>query len=350
MSTEELLSGLTKSPDYFLHDLDFVNRRGLVVKFDEAVYRRAAFLDQRALKADTRGAWFPLDTIYSHAQGLKPAAPAHFIFHVSHCGSTMVSRLLAELPGCEPLREPLALLGLAVQRRELDRPLSRLDGPAWDRLFALVSTLLSRTYRPGERAVVKATSACVNLLPALALHSSASRSLLLYTKLEPWLANMLKDEAVRENGRYYAPIWLADFHALTGRKDLRLAALKDAEQFALNWLTGMLLFERGRREAPERVQLCDFDAFLEEPASGLQSAGRFFGLDTARAAEVATGPLMKSYAKNVDRSFDAEQRRHELQESRRLNAEELRTGMKFAERLYAELPALSPLGAYLTRS
>src|SRR4029077_792099 len=102
MSADELLAGLHKSPDYFLHDLDLVNRRALVVKQDEAVYRRASFLDQRALKSDTRGGWLPLDTMYPHVDGLKPAAPAHFISHVSHCGSTLVSRLLAELPGCEP--------------------------------------------------------------------------------------------------------------------------------------------------------------------------------------------------------------------------------------------------------
>lgn len=349
MSADELLSGLHKSPDYFLHDLDLVNRRALVVKQDEAVYRRASFLDQRALKPDTRGAWFPLDTVYPHLEGLKPAAPAYFIFHVSHCGSTLVSRLLAELPGCEPLREPLALLALAMQRRELERPVSRLDGPGWDRLFALCFTLLSRTYRPGERVLVKATSACANLLAPLGLQAPASRALLLYNDLETWLANMLRDEMVRENGRFYAPAWLMDFHALTGRKDLRLAPLKDAEQFALNWLTGMLHFERARQQAPERSLLCDFEGFLADPAGSLQSAGRFLGFDTARAAEVAAGPLMKSYAKNTDRPFDARQRQRELEESRRQNAQELQSGLGLAEKLCGEIPMLAPIGAYLRR-
>ncbi|MGE5626118.1 MAG: hypothetical protein ACM3ZT_11290 [Bacillota bacterium] len=350
MNIEELLPGLARSPDYFLHDLDFVNQRGLVVRLDEAVYRRASFLDQRALKADTRGAWFPMEAVYKHTQGLKPAAPAHFIFHVSHCGSTLVSRLLAELAGCEPLREPLALLGLALQRRELDRPVSRLDGSVWDRLFALVFALLSRTYRPGERTLVKATSACANLLAPLAVQSPSSRALMLYDALESWLPNMLRDEQVRENGRFYAQAWLMDFHVLTGRKDLRLAELKDAEQFAVNWLTGMLHFERARQQTPERTRLCDFEAFLADPARELQSLGQFLGYDTGHAAQAAAGPLMKSYAKNTDRPFDAGQRRRELEESRRQNAEEFHAGMKFAEKLCGEIAMLAPLGAYLTRS
>lgn len=349
MSADELLSGLHKSPDYFLHDLDLVNRRALVVKQDEAVYRRASFLDQRALKPDTRGAWFPLDTVYPHMDGLKPATPAYFIFHVSHCGSTLVSRLLAELPGCEPLREPLALLSLALQRRELERPVSRLDGPGWDRLFTLCFTLLSRTYRPGERVLVKATSVCANLLAPLELHAPASRVLLLYSDLETWLANILRDESVRENARYYAPTWLMDFHALTGRKDLRLAALKDTDQFTLNWLTAMLHFERARQQAPERSLLCDFEGFLADPAGSLQSTGRFLGFDTARATEIAAGPLMKSYAKNTDRPFDARQRQRELEESRRQNAQELQDGLRLAEKLCGEIAMLAPIGAYLRR-
>jgi len=350
VSAEELLSGLAKSPDYFLHDIDFVNRRGLIVKLDEAVYRRASFLDQRALKADTRGAWFPLETIYNHTQNLKPATLAHFVFHVSHCGSTLVSRLLAELPGCEPLREPLALLGLALQRRELDRPVSRLDGPTWDRLFGLVFALLSRTYRPGERVLVKATSACTNLLVPMNQQSPASRSLLMYTDLENWLTNMLRDEPVRENARHYTASWLMDFHALTGRKDLRLTAMKEAEQFALNWLAGMLQFEHARREAPERVRLCDFEVLLTDPVAELQAIGQFLGYDAARAPQAAAGPLMKSYAKNVDRPFDAEQRYRELRESRRQNAEELRSGLQFAEKLCGEVAMLASVGTYLSRS
>lgn len=348
MSVNALLTGLAKSPDHFLHDLDFVNRRGLLVRQDEAVLRRASFLDQRALRPDIHGAWFALDLIEQHATGLKPSA--HALFHVSHCGSTLVSRLLAELPGCLPLREPLALLGLALQRRELDRPVSRLDGPSWDRLFRMTVALLSRTYRPGERALIKSTSAGANLLEPLQRLSPDTRALLLYVDLESWLATILRDDQVRENARYYAQAWLTDLHALTGRKDLRLAALSEPQQFAVNWLACMLQFERARQQAPERTRLLDFEALLAEPAANLDTAGRFLGLDTADAARVAAGSLMKSYAKNTDLPFDGAQRRREMEESRRRNAGELKEGMGFAEKLCSEIAMLAPVGAYLRRS
>ena len=350
MTPEALLTGLSRNPDCLFQDLDLVNRRGLLVAIREADYRSASFLDHRVLKPDTAGAWFPLPQLVQQAAGIRPAAPAHCIFHVSHCGSTLVSRLLAELPGCLPLREPLPILNLALARRELELPASRLDIPGWDALFDLSLRLASRTYRADERVLIKATSACANLLPPLFSRSPGSRALLLYTDLETWLTTMLRDQKVRENGRYYAPAWLTDLMAITGHRDLKLAALTDAEQFTVNWLTGMLHFQRAREAAPEAVLQYDFEAFLMEPAISLRKMAGFFALDAARAEEMTSGPLMQSYAKNPARRFDGAQRRQELQQARNQVGAEIDAGLAFAEKLIQRIPALAPLAVHFRRS
>ncbi len=349
MTPAELLAGLATGPDHLLQDFDWVNRRGLIVRLDEDSLRRASFLDHRALKPGTTGAWFALPLLLEQGSKLRTALPAHYLFHLSHCGSTLISRLLAEL-GSLPLREPLTLVHLALERRELERPTARLDAATWERLLAFDHALFSRGYRAGERSIVKATSVACNLIAPLLQHSSSSRALLVYTDFESWLANMLKNEPVRENGRAYSQAWLADFHALTGRKDIRLAGLNDVQQFTLNWLTGMLHFERARRESPERGQWLDFDAFLQDPATGLKAAADFLGLDTSHVAVAANSTLMRNYAKNPDKPFDRAKREQELTASRQANAEELRQGMQYAERLCSEVAALAPLGAYLSRS
>ena len=348
MSAHPLLAGLRQSPDFMLHDLDLVNRRGLVVRIAEADYRRASFLDHRVLKPDTRGNWFPLDLIHTEAQELTPPSP-HLIFHVSHCGSTLLSRLLAELPGNLPVREPLGLLVLAMSQRELGLVTSRLDGPGWDRLADTVLKFLSRTYRHDQRAVLKATSACANLLAPLLARDAASRALLLHTDLETWLTVMLRKEGVRENGRYYAPTWFGDFCELTGRRDLRFPSLNDAEQFAINWLTAMLHFERAHEQMPGRVLTLDFEELLAAPGEKLEAVGKFFGLDTAGAARAAAGPLMKTYGKNPDIPFDAVERRRELEESRRVTGAEIRDGLALARKLCDEVGMLAPLAAHLSR-
>ncbi len=350
MTPEALLAGLNGNPDCLLQDLDLVNRRGLLVALREVDYRNASFLDHRVLKPETTGAWFPLPMLMREAADIRPQVPPHFIFHVSHCGSTLVSRLLAELPGCLPLREPLTVLNLAQARRELEQPASRLDGPGWDALFDLTLRLAARNYRTGERTLVKATSVCANLLPPLFSVSSGSRALLLYADLETWLTTMLRDEKVRENGRYYAPAWLTDLMAITGHQDLKLAALTDAEQFAINWLAGMLQFQRALEAAPERTMLCDFEDFLAEPAVSLRKTAGFFGLDASRAEAITSGALMKSYAKNPAKPFDGAQRRQELKQARNQVGGEIDAGLAFAEKLTKQIPALMPIADHFSRS
>ena len=350
MNGTGLAAGLRLSPDSLWQEIDVVNRRALVVRFDEEGYRRASFLDHRAFLRDTEALWLPLDRLLSETAALPPQPAPHGIFHVSHCGSTLVSRLVAELPGTLPVREPLVPLALAMERRNLDRPESRLDGAGWNKLFDAALRLLSRTYRPGQRVVIKFTSACSNLAAPMLQGNEGSRALLLHTDLETWLTVMLRNESVRENGRYYAQDWLKDIYALTGRRDLRLAALSDAQQFALNWLAGMLQFERLSQQYPLRARRCDFEPFLADTAAGLKDVGNFFGLDTAGVAAIAAGPLLKSYAKNPAKPFDRTVRDRELKDARQRVGTEIRAGMQFAEKLCNEIAILAPIAPYLTRS
>jgi hypothetical protein len=351
VNAEDFAKGLSApTPDFLWQELDLVNRRGLVVKLDEATYRRASFLDHRAFTKDTQGSWHSFERILKEASALATQAAPHAIFHVSHCGSTLVSRLLAELPGCLPIREPLVEIALAAERRELERPVARLDAAAWDKLFDAELRLLSRSYRSGERVMIKFTSTCGNLVSPLLQRSPDSKALLLHTDLETWLTVMLKDEGVRHNGRFYAQDWLKDLHALTGRRDIRFAALSDAQQFAVNWLTAMLHFERATQQYAGRILRCDFETFLADTTLGLRTAGQFFGLDTARATEIAIGPLTKSYAKNPAKPFDRVAREQELAGTRQRSAAEISAGLEFAEKLCNEIAMLTPLSAYLTRS
>jgi hypothetical protein len=349
LNAEDFAKGLAQGPDFLWQDLDLVNRRGLVVKFDDAGYRAASFLDHRAFKNQTLGAWLSLADIRRRTEHLKVAAP-HGIFHVSHCGSTLVSRLLAELPGCLPIRESLVLLGLAVEKREIQSPAARLAEADWRGLLGSGYRSLSRTYHPEACALIKHTSACSNLLPDFLERDAGSRALLLHADLETWLAVMMRGDGVRANGRFYAQAWLKDFHALTGRSDIRLAGLDDAGMFTVNWLTGMLHFERARQAYGDRTQRLDFQDLLASPAAELEKLARLFGLDASRAAAVTSGPLMTSYAKRPNERFDAATREQELEKSRAKFGAEIKAGMAYADKLCKEIAELAPVSAYLTRS
>ena len=349
MNADDFIKGLAQSPDFLWQDLDLVNRRGLVAKFSEAGYRAASFLDHRAFKDQTLAAWLSLADIRRNSEQLQVPAP-HAIFHVSHCGSTLVSRLVAELRGCLPVRESLVVLALAQEKRELPSPAARLDQSGWRDLFDAAYRSLSRVYRAGDRVLIKHTSACSNLLPDFLGRAPDSCALLLHTDLETWLAGMLRGPEVRLNGRFYAQAWLKDLHAMTGRTDIRLADLDDASMFAVNWLTGMLHFERARQAYPARTQRLDFADLLFSPAAELEKLAQLFGFDPSKAAAITSGPLMQRYAKRPNEAFDAAVREKELQQSRAQFGAEINAGMAWAERLCKEVAELAPLVTYFTRS
>ena len=65
------------------------------------------------------------------------APPTRYIFHIGHCGSTLIARLLGELEQFLSLREPPVLMGLSRSCRVLDSPEFGLDRDRWQALFEL---------------------------------------------------------------------------------------------------------------------------------------------------------------------------------------------------------------------
>jgi hypothetical protein len=114
--------------------------------FDQTVARWATGPHARPLVRTGLDALVALDS--------EPSLePAGMIFHLSRCGSTLVSRLLGTLPGVIVLAEPTplnALLGLEPDR---------VDGATLVRLVRLLVRALGRCRHGDERhLVVKCTS------------------------------------------------------------------------------------------------------------------------------------------------------------------------------------------------
>ncbi len=344
-----LLAGLQANPDFLLQNLDFRERCGLVVKISESAYRQAVFLDERVLRADTQGAWFPLDSLIQAASGLSIGRHPHYIFHVGHCGSTLVSRLLGELPNVFSLREPISLLALAIMQRGLDTPESPLDDAEWRRLLNMSLALLSRTYHKQQQPLIKLTSAAGNLLGTLLAESEDSRALLMYVDLETYLATMLRADATRENLRAYADAWLGDFRRRTGDHGIGAQPMDESRQAVISWLAMLLAFSEATAHNPGRTLWMHFDAFLESPASYLQRTSKFFGLQAAPEAinQLISGPLMKHYAKDPRQQFDRQTRQQELAQARKHLHAEIRAALDWAESLCMDIPVLEPAIPYL---
>jgi hypothetical protein len=99
------------------------------------------------------------------AQNAGDEVPIRFIFHVSFCGSTLLSRLLDHPGRSLVLREPQSLSDLAARRAMLDQA-GGYDARV-DRMTATLPALLARRWDPDEPVVIKPSNWINNLAPAL---------------------------------------------------------------------------------------------------------------------------------------------------------------------------------------
>ncbi|MEQ1689177.1 MAG: hypothetical protein ABL874_11450, partial [Sphingopyxis sp.] len=169
------LDPLFGSPDHYLHS--FEGDAALFVPMDRTAYRRSIFLDQRISPAEGQ--------VVRVSQGLLVQAPAAcptgWIFHMAHCGSTLLARALDELGGGLMLREPLALRQLALQ-------------PDLGAMLAPTLALLSRRYPVSDATVIKANVPVNFMLDRISASDPQARAIFLYCRLPDYLCAILRSD------------------------------------------------------------------------------------------------------------------------------------------------------------
>src|SRR5436305_6486131 len=103
------LDDLFASPDHYLHS--FEGDAAVFVSMDRAAYCRSIFLDGRISPVPGGAMRVPAAML---AGRVPRPAPTGWIFHVAHCGSTLLARALDQVQTNIVLREPLALRQLAL--------------------------------------------------------------------------------------------------------------------------------------------------------------------------------------------------------------------------------------------
>ena len=326
------LAALYASPGLLPQKLDLASRRVLLLEVDERRYHDSPFLDDRMIDERSTGFWTGLDTLPA------PAATrsARWLFHIGHCGSTLLSRLLPALGPLLPVREPPPLRTLAESLRLLGEPTSRLAQRQWRQLVSTLVGLYSRTYDPRGSALIKPSSDCINLAPVALGEHPDSRGILVYQSLDTYLATMLIGPDPRPDIEGHAVTRLMDLHAFLGDRDsLRLYELTPVQRVVVSWLAGVAGLHAALSDYGSRLRTLDFDAFLEDPAAAIASLASFLDIvpDEDLVAATVRGPLMQTYAKAPEYRFSATDRAHQLSENRRRSSAEIRQGLRWAESL-----------------
>lgn len=273
---------LFASPDHYLQS--FEADRALFVAMDRAAYHRSIFLDHRISRAADQQMALPITALMPR---LSVAQPISWIFHMAHCGSTLLARALDDPQASLVLREPLALRQCALQHDP-------------DRL-ALVLAMIGKRYRSDAPTLVKANVPVNFLLPQIVAADGAARAVLLYLPLRAYLLAILRSAKhrgwLRSVTEHLAP-YLGDW-----------SALGDAERAAALWLAQVETFSV-TLDAMPNARALNAEQLFNAPVPTLKAAATHLGVPISAAtieANVA-GPLFSTYSKDPSVTFDNEAR------------------------------------------
>ena len=310
---EKLLRMLAADPMLFPFEWD--RRTGMIefVGLREEEYEQASFLDERALGPTTVRGVVPFELV--QALELSTKKPCNFIFHVSHCGSTLLSRLLGLHAGVFSLREPRVLRTFYSQK-----PFDI----HW--LFGL----LSRTFRADQMALIKATSYCNAFASDWLACLGESKAVLLTIPLRPFLASVL-DGALVDIQSHKDERWQR-LKALQVVEGQQIETLSTGQLAAMSWLCEMLTLEAVAERFEDRCLRVRFDMLLKEPSAMLDSIALFLGL-AAPLPLWAQHPIWDQYAKRPGVFYNSEMRSLLLVQAERAFEEETNEGVRWIESL-----------------
>jgi hypothetical protein len=276
------LADLLASPDHYLHS--FEDEAAVFVPMSRAAYHRSIFLDARISPEREGAARIPLAAFAGHVPDPKRTC---WIFHVAHCGSTLLARALDQPATNLVLREPLALRQAALPPD---------PGPDPGRL-TLLAAMLSKRYHGELPTIVKANVPVNFLLPRLGALDPTAPAIFLYLELEDYLLAILRSSDHRA--------WLRRVtHQLAGHLG-NLADLSDAERAAALWLAQIRAYADALTMLPQARSL-DAERFFADPQVALRAAAAHFyvPLDATTVRSITQGPLFASYSKNPAQAFD----------------------------------------------
>ena len=337
--THPLIDGLATSPDVFIHQFDVAQDRALVIRMTADQRRKASFLDDRVLGAGVEGGWAAWPEIEPAARRAPKATPS-FIFHIGHCGSTLISRLIEEATGVRSLREPNAVRTLATIADEVAEGLSCWSAETFrDRLALYLNTAAS-----GAPTLIKATSWCGDLVnhtqgPALFCHS----------KPGAYVATMLGGANNPIDLKLNAAIRLRRLRRLCGDPHFSdIAKLSPGALAAMSWAAETATMAGIDAKDAARLHAIDFERFLSGAADALAAAIAHLGLSSSADTIAATlsGPLMRTYSKDASFDYSPDDRRMLLAEYEAAHKDEIARGRKWLDDAAKAHP---PIAAGLAR-
>ncbi len=310
---ELTLQDITESAAHYVHSVG-VNMQATLYPMTAETYRASVFLDGRiALPEDSPSAQINFMDLCGQFPAVA-GAETRYLFHISHVGSTLLSRLL----GCKrevlSLREPLLLRWLSLFKNDLGKPECRIDVPTYQAFLEASLGLISRPLGVVDQVIVKPTSFTNNIAHDILTVQPKARAIGIYSRLDAFVATILKGGGGWNDILELSPIRLKRLHTVLGGEPWQLSRLSAGEIVAMSWLSEMATLQRVAAAVGDRFMWLDFDAYLAAPdlnfALMCQSL-RLNWTDENRVAAEISG-LRGQYSKDSSVRFGQEARQAQI--------------------------------------
>lgn len=327
-SKDTFLKAIVHDPRLFVEDLDLsFEGRWRIAPTTPSDFKQSTFLDNRIKLSDPNQKWvLPTSDILN--LNIVENKSIKYIFHISHVGSTLISKLLDECERVYSLREPVILRKLAAYKAEIDSPESFVEPRIIEAAIKQSQLLLARPFDPSQTVIVKASSFTNELSDSILGGVLRPTSLMIYCKINVFLPVIFKG-----NG------W-GDIIGLSRSRILRLYKMLDnkfcclyslspGELIAMNWLCEMMTLFLSAQNHPAQVMWIDFDDFLLRKSEYISDISKHLGLNLTDAEQMAIvqSELFSKYSKNDSIQFNAEDRARELKEVNLKHEKEIEKGI-----------------------
>lgn len=338
------LHDIVTSAEHYVHSVNVTMEATLYPMTVEA-YRASIFLDGRiALPADAPSAQINFMDLCGQFPHVAEAE-TRYLFHISHVGSTLLSRLL----GCKrevlSLREPVLLRWLSLLRNDLGKAESRIDEATYRAFLETMAGLLARPLGAVDQVVVKPSSFTNNIARDILALQPKARAIGIYSRLDAFVATILKGGGGWNDILELAPVRLKRLHEMIGGEAWRLSLMSAGEIVAMSWLCEMATLQRVAEMAGERFLWLDFDAYLAAPDPYLIAICKSLQLDWTDDDETAckASGLRGRYSKDSSISFGQETRQAQISAILQRHPGEMTRARAWVDQAIAAYPVFGAL-------
>ena len=300
-------------PELFLHHVDFDQRLVFFVKASQDLIdgRKSHNFNDIEPKYT-----IDLDSLLEEGTD-RDFKPPHFLFMTDFCGSTLPANALGQLRGVSCFYEVRAFVGLAMQKRLLDRNLvARSRGAAgledWQRALRLVLYAMSRS-RGDDTVLVKEWPPTNYIISDVLRCHPDIRAIFLYSDIEEYLNAIFRRHWRREFTRRRTVVELVETD-LWPTVDEGKESFSDSKVAAAHWFLQQQAFLRIDQAVLPAIRSLHNWELLHHPVETVAAVAKHFGINV-RPEETAEAfaSVSEKHSKSREKPYSMSERQNEVE-------------------------------------